>query len=139
MENKFEEIAKKWRLENGLKTGSQTNVWRFDRKQEILVDERNTSIDKVAFQFAPTLSMLYACGIYFDDRRKGDFLVALVKEEINTLFSSWPNQSLSFFLPRLEFDYRSRSGNQYIIECRHDKFRLEFPAETSLNLRREES
>ena len=139
MEEKFREIAKVWRLENGFKTGCQNNVWHFNRKQEILVDERNTSIDKVAFQFSPTLSLIYACGIYFDDRRKGDFLVALVKEEINTLFSSWPNQSLSFFLPRLEFDYRSRSGNQYIIECRHDKFRLEFPAETSLNLRREES
>ena len=143
MENKFREIAKKWRLENGLKTGCQNNVWRFDRKQEILVDERNTSIDKVAFQFSPTLSLIYACGIYFDNTRKGDFLVALIKEEVNNLFfvdkESRPNQSLTFFLPFLEFNYRSRSGNQYVVECRRDKFRLEFPTETSLNIRREES
>ena len=143
MENKFREIAKKWRLENSLKAGSQNNVWRFDRKKEIDVDERNTSIDKVAFQFAPTLSLIYACGIYFDDTRKGDFLVSLIKEEINNLFfvdkTSRPNQSLAFFLPFLVFNYHSRSGNQYIIECRHDKFRLEFPDSTSLNIRREES
>ena len=139
MKDKFEKISKKWRLENSLKTGCQTNVWRFDRRQEILVDERLTSIDKGAFQFSPTLSLIYACnGIYFDDITRGDFLVALIKEEINTLFfinkESRPNQSLSFFLPFLQFDYRSRSGLKYVVECRHDKFRLEFPAETSLNI-----